>query len=549
MNLKISVPEAAISGKPRISVIGVGGAGSNAVNNMIRANLEGVDFIVSNTDAQSLSQSLAEHRIQLGAQLTQGLGAGSQPEVGRAAAEESQDDILNHLQGANMVFITAGMGGGTGTGAAPVIARLAKEQGILTVAVVTRPFNFEGGHRTRLATKGITDLAQSVDTLIIIPNQNLFRVADDQTTFADAFKMADDVLYSGVRSITDLIVKPGLINLDFADIQSVMSDMGKAMMGTGEATGNDRAREAAEEAIANPLLEDASMKGAKGVLINITGGPDMTLFEVDEAAHRIRQEIDPDHVDKATNIIFGSTFSEELEGKVRVSVVATGIDDGDADRTASTSRPLTEPAATTPTNAPLDKPVSPEPSATTDVADKNWINESSPPEEAKRVFYEGVSEVPLAPEPVAETTPLFKPAPTMASVPEKPVVRKKGFFQRFMSMGDDSQSPTKDQAPASSKSGSSQPIMENKITTDALSMSAPLSSPSFTAQSQKPSEPMVSEVSQLLPSENQAKIPADSSVETEGVDSLTVPDATINTAQSSESENLDIPAFLRRKSS
>lgn len=306
--------------KPKITVIGVGGAGGNAVNNMIASKLEGVEFIVANTDAQAISQSRTERRIQLGTVATQGLGAGSRPDIGRAAAEESLEEIIAQIGGANMVFITAGMGGGTGSGAAPVIARAARDQGILTVGVVTKPFHFEGAHRMRTAEGAIEELSQYVDTLLIIPNQNLFRVATERTTFADAFKMADDVLYSGVRGVTDLMVMPGLINLDFADIRTVMSEMGKAMMGTGEAEGEKRAIAAAEAAISNPLLDDASMKGARGVLINITGGMDMTLFEVDEAANRIRDEVDSD-----ANIIFGSTFDEKLNGKMRVSVVATGI--------------------------------------------------------------------------------------------------------------------------------------------------------------------------------------------------------------------------------
>ncbi len=307
--------------KPRITVVGVGGAGGNAVNNMIRAKLEGVEFVVANTDAQALGQSIAERKLQLGVGVTQGLGAGSRPDIGRVAAEESMGDLLEHIQGSHMVFVAAGMGGGTGTGAAPVIARACREHGILTVGVVTKPFHFEGQNRMRLAEAGIEELQQTVDTLIIIPNQNLFRVANERTTFADAFKMADDVLYSGVRGVTDLMVMPGLINLDFADIRSVMGEMGKAMMGTGEAEGDNRAIDAAQKAISNPLLDDVSMKGAKGVLINITGGMDMTLFEVDEAANRIRDEVDPE-----ANIIFGSTFDESLNGRMRVSVVATGIE-------------------------------------------------------------------------------------------------------------------------------------------------------------------------------------------------------------------------------
>jgi len=320
MTINITVPHDDNEMKPRIVVIGVGGAGCNAVNNMIRSNLEGVEFVATNTDAQALKQSLADRRLQLGSEVTRGLGAGSRPDVGKAAAEESIDEIVEYLGDSNMCFITAGMGGGTGTGAAPVIAQTARERGILTVGVVTKPFHFEGHHRMRIAEAGIEELTQYVDTLIIIPNQNLFRVANEKTTFADAFNMADDVLHSGVRGVTDLMIMPGLINLDFADIRTVMSEMGKAMMGTGEASGEKRAIDAAEAAINNPLLEDTTMKGAKGVLINITGGFDMTLFEVDEAANRIREEVDPD-----ANIIFGSTFDEKMDGMMRVSVVATGI--------------------------------------------------------------------------------------------------------------------------------------------------------------------------------------------------------------------------------
>lgn len=307
--------------KPTITVVGVGGAGGNAVNNMIAAQLEGVNFVVGNTDAQALDAALTDRVIQLGAHITQGLGAGANPDVGRASAEEALEEVLSHIDGSHMVFITAGMGGGTGTGAAPVIAKAAREQGILTVAVVTKPFHFEGTHRMKLAEAGLEELQKYVDTMIVIPNQNLFRVANEKTTFADAFRMADEVLHSGVRGVTDLMVMPGLINLDFADIRTVMREMGKAMMGTGEAEGERRAIDAAEAAISNPLLDDVSMKGARGVLINITGGNDMTLFEVDEAANRIRDEVDAD-----ANIIFGSTFNEGMQGKMRVSVVATGID-------------------------------------------------------------------------------------------------------------------------------------------------------------------------------------------------------------------------------
>lgn len=307
--------------KPRITVFGVGGAGGNAVNNMIQKNLEGVEFIIANTDAQAIETSRATHRIQLGQNLTEGLGAGMKPEVGRDAAEETLDKIIDHLGGANMCFITAGMGGGTGTGAAPVIAKAARELGVLTVGVVTKPFTFEGAKRMRLADQGIEELQDVVDTLIIIPNQNLFRIATENTTIMDAFNLADDVLYQGVKGVTDLMVMPGLINLDFADVRTVMSEMGKAMMGTGEAEGTTRALDAAGRAIKNPLLDDVSLKGARGVLINITGGTDLTLFEVDEAANRIKEEVDPE-----ANIIVGSCFDETLQGGMRVSVVATGIE-------------------------------------------------------------------------------------------------------------------------------------------------------------------------------------------------------------------------------
>jgi len=325
--------------KPRITVFGVGGAGGNAVNNMITAGLQGVDFVVANTDAQALTISKAPRIIQMGTQVTQGLGAGSQPDVGAAAAQEVLDEIRDHLSGANMVFVTAGMGGGTGTGAAPVIAKTARDMGILTVGVVTKPFHFEGQRRMRTAESGIAELHKVVDTLLIIPNQNLFRVANEKTTFADAFAMADQVLYSGVACITDLMVKEGLINLDFADVRAVMREMGKAMMGTGEASGEKRALTAAEAAIANPLIDDSSMKGARGLLISITGGKDLTLFEVDEAATRIREEVDQD-----ANIIVGATFDESLDGIIRVSVVATGIEQ------ALISRNAAAPAGTT-TNA------------------------------------------------------------------------------------------------------------------------------------------------------------------------------------------------------
>ena len=352
MALNLRMPETSDL-KPRITVFGVGGAGGNAVNNMIDKNLDGAEFVVANTDAQALNQSKATKKLQLGERITEGLGAGARPEVGNAAATESIDAIIDHLSGAHMCFITAGMGGGTGTGAAPVIANAAREMGVLTVGVVTKPFQFEGVRRMKQAEAGVEELQKVVDTLIIIPNQNLFRLANENTTFTDAFSMADDVLYQGVKGVTDLMVRPGIINLDFADVRSVMDEMGKAMMGTGEASGEDRARKAAELAIANPLLDEISLKSAKGVLINITGASDMTLFELDEAANRIREEVDPD-----AHIIVGSTLDPELDG-IRVSVVATGIDVGAGELAAPVSRrPMREPLR--PQTAPEGEPVAEE---------------------------------------------------------------------------------------------------------------------------------------------------------------------------------------------
>jgi cell division protein FtsZ len=362
MTINLTVPNLSDL-KPRITVFGVGGAGGNAVNNMIESRLEGVEFVVANTDAQALMQNAAQRRIQMGTALTQGLGAGSQPQIGAAAAEEALPEILDHLAGSHMAFITAGMGGGTGTGAAPVIARAAKEQGILTVGVVTKPFHFEGVRRQQTAERGIEQLAKHVDTLIVIPNQNLFRVANEKTTFAAAFAMADQVLYSGVASVTELMTKEGLINLDFADVRAIMSEMGRAMMGTGEASGEKRAIEAAEAAISNPLLDDVSMRGARGLLISITGGPDLTLYEVDEAATRIREEVDPE-----ANIILGATFDESLEGIMRVSVVATGL--AAEHLKGAKPHPEEEPVAkpsvfgfTSKEPAPFKKPIQPAPMA------------------------------------------------------------------------------------------------------------------------------------------------------------------------------------------
>jgi len=361
MALNLIMSDAREELKPRITVFGVGGAGGNAVNNMIEQQLEGVEFVVANTDAQALQQSKAEARIQMGVKVTEGLGAGARPTVGAAAAEETIEEIVDHLAGAHMCFITAGMGGGTGTGAAPIIAQAARELGVLTVGVVTKPFQFEGNKRMRQAEEGIAALQKVVDTLIIIPNQNLFRLANERTTFTEAFAMADDVLYQGVKGVTDLMVRPGLINLDFADVRAVMDEMGKAMMGTGEAAGEDRAVQAAEKAIANPLLDEISLHGAKGVLINITGGYDLTLFELDEAANIIREKVDPD-----ANIIVGSTLDTTMEGTLRVSVVATGIDVAQAKPEVPVARrPMSAPLAATFTapepkrEAPMTLTVSP----------------------------------------------------------------------------------------------------------------------------------------------------------------------------------------------
>ena len=398
MTINLTVPQNMQELRPRITVVGVGGAGCNAVNNMINADLEGVDFLVANTDGQALAHSKASRKIQLGSAITQGLGAGSKPEIGRAAAEESLAEVMAELADCNMVFITAGMGGGTGTGAAPVIARAARERGILTVGVITKPFEFEGQRRMKQAEDGIEELQAYVDTLIIIPNQNLFRLANERTTFADAFHMADTVLHQGVCGVTDLMIKPGLINLDFADIRAVMGEMGKAMMGTGEASGESRATQAAEAAINNPLLDDTTMKGAHAVLINITGGMDMTLFEVDEAANRIRKEVDTD-----ATIIFGSAFDEKLEGVMRVSVVATGINaamqslDKPNSATAQSSAANFRPSTIVPNPVASFVPASPA------VAEAPAAVDASP-----------VAEMPLPVEATAADSEAAEPAPTAA---------------------------------------------------------------------------------------------------------------------------------------
>jgi cell division protein FtsZ len=406
--------------KPRIVVFGVGGAGGNAVNNMIDARLQGVEFVVANTDAQALTRAKTPNRIQLGSSITEGLGAGARPEVGQAAAQESASEILEFLEGAHMVFVAAGMGGGTGTGAAPVIARTARERGILTIAVVTKPFHFEGQRRMQLAETGVQELRKHVDTLIVIPNQNLFRIANDRTTFAEAFQLADQVLYSGVRGVTDLMVMPGLINLDFADVRTVMAEMGTAMMGTGEGDGPNRALQAAHGAIANPLLDIVSMRGARGVLINITGGFDMTLYEVDQAANEIRAEVDPN-----ANIILGSTFDETLDGRMRVSVVATGIDDQDiiAQQTvvqparraseAPSARRATSPSPRPETAAPVVRstPIQPvdAPPARYDEPRPSFANDADPERKGFNLF--GWMKNSPAPEASSPYPPRARPEP------------------------------------------------------------------------------------------------------------------------------------------
>ncbi len=431
MTINLHLPSHVETLRPKITVVGVGGAGGNAVNNMITSSLEGVDFVIANTDAQALESAQTDRVIQLGVTVTRGLGAGAKPGVGLAAAEEAAEEIAEAIHGSNMVFITAGMGGGTGTGAAPVVARLAKEQGILTVGVVTKPFSFEGPHRMRLAEAGIRELQQYVDTLIVVPNQNLFRIANEKTGWAEAFRLADEVLHSGVRGVTDLIVKPGLVNLDFADIRAVMSEMGKAMMGTGEATGDSRAIQAAEAAISNPLLDDVSLKGARAVLVNITGGPDLSLFEVDEAMNRIRDEVDAE-----ANIIFGSTFSDSMEGKMRISVVATGIDADQLQLLPPQTQPQMQMAAapqlrkpftapTAPAPAPRERsaaeivrqavstPVAPRPQAAAPVV----APQPAPSSPIIRIVDESVMAME---KPVAAATVMAAPAPVMASVVEAP---------------------------------------------------------------------------------------------------------------------------------
>jgi cell division protein FtsZ len=454
MTIKLTVPNLSEL-KPRITVFGVGGAGGNAVNNMIESRLEGVEFVVANTDAQALLQNAAQRRVQMGTALTQGLGAGSQPQIGAAAAEEALQEIVDHLAGSHMAFITAGMGGGTGTGAAPVIARAAKEMGILTVGVVTKPFHFEGARRQITAERGIEELARYVDTLIVIPNQNLFRVANEKTTFAAAFAMADQVLYSGVASITELMTKEGLINLDFADVRAIMSEMGKAMMGTGEASGERRAIEAAEAAISNPLLDDVSMRGARGLLISICGGPDLTLYEVDEAATRIREEVDPE-----ANIILGATFDDALEGTMRVSVVATGLaiearaqksDDMIEEQQASEAK---APMAynTAPVAAKVVKPAPmvariPAPTVAEEVPQEQYAEEYQHEEEYVAPQQQRIPSIDQFP--MIAQRQVAAQQGRIESIAEHAAKRKKGLFERLADVGlGRREEPAQQQAPA-----------------------------------------------------------------------------------------------------
>lgn len=438
MTINLNIPNLSEL-KPRITVFGVGGAGGNAVNNMIESRLEGVEFVVANTDAQALLQNAATRRVQMGTALTQGLGAGSQPQIGAAAAEEALPEIMDYLAGAHMCFITAGMGGGTGTGAAPVIARAAKEQGILTVGVVTKPFHFEGVRRMQTAERGIEELSKHVDTLIVIPNQNLFRVANEKTTFAAAFAMADQVLYSGVASITELMTKEGLINLDFADVRAIMSEMGRAMMGTGEASGEKRAIEAAEAAISNPLLDDVSMRGARGLLISISGGPDLTLYEVDEAATRIREEVDSE-----ANIILGATFDDTLEGTMRVSVVATGLgqealrkdisEEVEEPKPATTFNYAAKPAVAAAPRVIKPAPIAPRPAAPVAPRFQHPVAQEEPEQMEEEMAMEEDIPMPMPvaqPQAAAPRNPRIPPIEDFPAIAQKQIAAQQGRIEQI----------------------------------------------------------------------------------------------------------------------
>jgi cell division protein FtsZ len=536
MTLNLTIPPTPTTDfSPRITVIGVGGGGTNAVDNMIAANLQGVEFVVANTDAQQLMHSRADRRIQLGPHITQGLGAGAKPEIGKAAAEEAADELYRHLDGAHMVVITAGMGGGTGTGAAPVIARMARERNILTVGVVTKPFGFEGVRRARCADQGIEELQQYVDTLIVIPNQNLFRMANERTTWRDAFKMADQVLYMGVRGVTDLMMAPGLVNLDFADIRTVMAEMGKAMMGTGEAEGENRAIRAAEAAISNPLLEDTSMAGAQGLLINITGGDDLTLFEVDQAANRIREE-----VDEEANIIFGSAIDEALQGRIRVSVVATGIDSP-----AQRERPrlVAVGGGAMPAPAPIPHPTHPMAMAGMAVARPA----GAPPAPTPGMATPGMSVHPLrqmAPQLVAVADVMAETAPMIEALPSSVELLADGATSGVHDMGAASPLPQHAglrSAPTASRGGlfaePSQPV------------AAP---PQPAVDSTRPSL-FVAMTGAFRRRHHAPPVATDSApVRSEPTLQTSAPEpprAMVRQTAGEEVQGLDIPAFLRRQSS
>ncbi len=544
MTLTLHVPESRDL-KPRLTVFGVGGAGGNAVNNMIARALDGVDFVVANTDAQSLDISTAQNKVQLGEELTEGLGAGARPEVGARAAEESIDKITDHLMGSHMCFITAGMGGGTGTGAAPVIAQAARQMGILTVGVVTKPFQFEGVRRMRQAEAGIEELQQYVDTLIVIPNQNLFRIANEKTTFTEAFGLADDVLYQGVKGVTDLMVRPGLVNLDFADIRSVMDEMGKAMMGTGEADGEDRATLAAERAIANPLLDEVSLQGARGVLINITGGDDLTLHEVDEASNKISSEVDPN-----ANIIFGSTYDPDMTGSIRVSVVATGIDvDENSQRTPTRSSTRDEaPAAPRePENAERDlfnsdashsvsderpaetnsDPVHQQPSQSATVAEENVAPQ--PSFESEQTRMEFVEEA-VAPEPHYEPAAEYT-KPTLTE--EELKLRAEAVRERVHAAVAEEPVTAPEAPPSAQKSGR-------------LGIDSMIRRMTGHGEQDANSQAVASDPAHVQAAENRA--PQNN---IESISARRAPQAASETAASSasdaERQRVDIPAFLRRK--
>ncbi len=548
MTINLHLPTPPETLRPTITVVGVGGAGGNAVNNMISSELEGVNFVVANTDAQALEHSLTERRILLGTAATRGLGAGGKPEMGRIAAEESADELLGNIEGSNMVFITAGMGGGTGTGAAPVVARLAKELGILTVAVVTKPFSFEGPVRMRQADAGLDELHRFVDTVIVIPNQNLFRVANEKTTFADAFRMADEVLHSGVRGVTDLITMPGLINLDFADIRTVMQEMGKAIMGTGEAIGERRAIEAAEAAISNPLLDDVSMKGARGVLINITGGHDMTLFEVDEAANRIRSEVDPD-----ANIIFGSTFNPSMDGRMRVSVVATGIEGAaTAASNNAANAAAAKPVAVSPANRFGPRPSEARPVDAPRAAVFDFRNNPAP--DAARVAPKArpaamVSEVAMVEEQnYAEAAPAME-APQAVMPLEAPVTRAPMAQPAPVNMRP-AQASYAEAAPEPVRYSESQESISPRMNTHNEMRSAPVAAPAPAAKQSGGLFDRLSHFGRALGGRGEAEIeheaprPRDQQRKAEVRSSA----ATAQAAEESVDEDyIDIPAFLRRQ--